>query len=316
MNHKTSTKAFLLLGLLLYVALTALSGFSFEQGPNNRNVTVNTRVNITNAPPQVLAVVIESGATNITLNAGSQKTILCNATVRDFNGANTIWNVTARLFHNTVLWNDTDDNNTHYTNSSGFATSGCYMNATAIDAYTKPVWCQFTVQYHANYGPWTCNVTAVDPFAFGNTSRNSSLANTSYIDPLLALNVTTLINYGDLATGDVSSPQQANVTNLGNLDINLSVRGYGNVSGDGLAFVCNVTGNISVEYEKYNLIGGVDVNNYRNLTSAQTRVNLTIRQQTNDSQRSLNTTYWVVEIPPTAFGVCNGYIVFQAEYIT
>jgi hypothetical protein len=314
MNHKTNLKAVLLLGVLMYVALSALFTYSFEQGPNNRNVSVDTKLNITNAPPTVLAVVIQNGSTNITLNAGSQRNITCFATIRDFNGGNTIENVTARFFHSTALWNSTDDNNTHYTNASGFATSGCALGP--FDTYTRNVTCGFTLQYHANVGFWTCNVTAVDPYSFGNASRNNSLANTTYIDPLLALNVTTLIDYGDLATGDVSAAQQANVTNLGNLNINLSVRGYGNVSGDNLSFLCEVS-NISIEYEKYNLIGGQDLATYTNLSGIATRVGgLTIAQQTNDSQRVLNSTYWVVQIPPGPFGRCNGTVVFQAEYST
>ena len=36
-------------------------------------------------------------------------------------------------------------------------------------------------------------------------------------------------------------------------------------------------------------------------------------QQTNDAVPVINTTYWVLYVPPNPFGRCNGTVVFQAE---
>jgi hypothetical protein len=304
------TKVLLLAVLVAYCLFTAIFGYSFSQGPNNRNVSVDTTVNITQAPPVVLSVIIDDGVTagvqNITLNAGTWKNITCNATVRDYNGGSTINNVSAYFFANaTTQWNASDDNNTHYTNSN------CTLKS--FSTYDRNVSCSFLVQYHADMGYWYCNVTAVDDVVFGNASRNGSLHNVTFINALLALNVTTLIDYGDMATGDLSAARQANVTNLGNRNINVSVRGYGNVSGDGLAMYCDIS-NISIEHEKYNIIGGQDLGTYRNLSSTASQIpNLTITQQTNDSQRVTNTSYWVLYVPAGPFGRCNGTVVFQAE---
>lgn len=305
----TRHKTILILAFLVAGALFTTFSFSWSAGPNYRNVSVDTRVNITQAPPSVLNVIISDNVTspiaNITLNAGSFKNITCNSTVRDYNGGGTITNVSAVFYKNGTAWDAADDNNTHYSNTN------CTLGAS--DAYTRNVSCGFAIQYYADSFTWTCNVTATDSYNFGNTSRFGWNSNTTFINALLALNVTTLIDYGDLATGDLAPAQQANVTNLGNQNINVSVRGYGSALNDGLAMVCDI-GNISVQHEKYNLIGGSDPTAYTNLSITATRIGgLTVQRQTNDSQQVLNTTYWTLYVPPGPFGRCNGTVVFQAE---
>jgi hypothetical protein len=298
----------LVVSALLYVAFGAIFGYSFSQDPANRNVSVDTTVNITNSIPEVIFVQIEGGAANITINAGTNRTVLCNATVRDWNGGATITNVSATFYHNATS-NSTypDDNNNHYTDYN------CsWGNA---DNYTRNFTCTFYVQYYANPGIWICNVTAYDSLHVFNESVanfSRSLWNRTNINALYALNVTPLIDYQNLSVGDTSDPQQANVTNLGNMNINISVRGFGNTSylQDGLGMYCFI-GNINVSNQKYNLIGGNDITQYRNLTNASAQIpGLTV---TNDSQPVINSTYWVLYVPPNPFGRCNGTIVFQAE---
>jgi hypothetical protein len=312
-SGKSSWKLLLLLAIIAYAAGTALFTYSWAAGPNYKNVTVDTTVNITNSLPTVLSVIINTdntttGIKNITLNAGTTKLVWCNATIRDYNGGNTITNVSATFYDNANANSfSPDDNNTHYTNTTcdtaSFGWDGFYRNAS----------CSFQIQYYANVNNWTCNVTATDDYSFGNASRQQSLANQTHIDQLLALNVTPLIDYGNLAVGDTSAPQQANITNFGNRNINISVKGYGAALNDGLAMVCEV-GNIAIQNEKYNLIGGGDITQYANLSSAATQIgNLTVMQQTNDSQPVINTSYWVLYVPPNPFGRCNGTVVFQAE---
>ena len=294
----------LVMGILLY---NALFSFSYSVGPNYRNVSIDTRVNITQAKPEVLLVLTNGPWT---LNAGTTKTITCNATIRDYNGGDTITNVSAVLWdNNTVNYSSPDDNNNHYTNAS------CTQNVT-YSTYYANFTCNFSVWYYANNGTrWICNVTATDSYTFNESvNSSSSNSNTTTINALLALNVTSLIDYGNMAVGDTSGPQTANVTNFGNININVSVRGYGNTSNDGLAFVCQI-GNISIANEKYSLNQSGDfLIDYRSLSSAFTQIpNLTMPQQTNDTQQVINGTYWRLYVPPNPFGQCNGTIVFQAE---
>jgi len=305
-NNAQSIKLILLLGIIAYTFGAALFTYSFSQGPNNRNVSVDVTVNITDSLPEVLTVIIQDAATNITLNAGTYINVTCNGTIQDYNGGSSINNVSATFFHNVSPTNTStpDDNNTHYTNSN--CTYGSY------DIYTRNVSCSFLVEYYANVGFWVCNLTVTDPYNFTTISRLRSNTNRTHLDELMALNVTTLIDYGNMAVGDTSTPQEANITNLGNMGINISVRGYGNASSDNLALYCEV-GNITIENEKFNFIGGVDLTTYKNLSASNQDMNVTLQQQFNDSEQVMNTSYWLLYVPPNPFGRCNGTIVFQAE---
>jgi hypothetical protein len=77
-SGKSSWKLLLLLAIIAYAAGTALFTYSWAAGPNYKNVTVDTTVNITNSLPTVLSVIINTdntttGIKNITLNAGTTK---------------------------------------------------------------------------------------------------------------------------------------------------------------------------------------------------------------------------------------------------
>lgn len=295
----------LLIGFLYFAAF----GHSYEIGPNYRNISVDTTVNITNAKPEVLSVLINDG-TNLTLNAGSTLLVECNATIRDYNGGATIANVTGALYDNTsAIFGDAPDNNNYYANSS--------CTQTGVDGFFANYTCGFDVFYYANATePWVCNVTATDSFDF-NGSDTGSLFNTTGVDTLLALNVTELIDFGDLAVEDTSAPQEANVTNFGNVDINVSVYGYGATPGDGLAMVCDV-GSIDIDNKKYSLVSGADFDTgYTSLTASNVQIeNLTISQQFDDLNPVVNSTFWRLYVEPNPFGVCNGTVVFQAESAT
>jgi hypothetical protein len=294
----------LVAGVLLY---NALFSFSYSIGPNYRNVSIDTRVNITHARPEVLNISCDK---SITLNAGTTKTVTCNATIRVWSGPAEIADVYAVFWdNNTANYTSPDRNNNHYTNAS------CTQNVSYALYYVNYT-CNFSIWYYANNGTnWLGNITAYSNYSFNSSVGNwsSNYTNTT-INALLALNVTPLIDYGNMAVGDTSGPQTANVTNFGNLNMNVSVRGYGATQGDGLAFVCQI-GNISIANEKYSLNQSGDfLIDYHSLSSVFTQIpSLTMPQQTNDTQQVINSTYWRLYVPPNPFGQCNGTIVFQAE---
>ena len=163
--------------------------------------------------------------------------------------------------------------------------------------------------YYALNGTWTCNATVHD-----NSSINATDWNWTTINSMLALNIsTTLLDYGNMDVGDTSVNKTLNVTNIGNLDINVSLRGYGATEGDGLAFVCSI-GNITVDNERYSLNSSHIWGQKTQLTAGfQPVQNLTIQKQDTPGVLKTNTTYWQVYIPPNPAGECNGTIVFQAE---
>ncbi len=51
---------------------------------------------------------------------------------------------------------------------------------------------------------------------------------------------------------EVSNEVEMNITNYGNIIMNLSLEGYGLTAGDENSMFCE-TGNISIEYKKFNL---------------------------------------------------------------
>jgi hypothetical protein len=300
-DRRAQTRRRRLGGALLLIALAlllynALFSFSYSIGPNYRNVSIDTEVNITYAVPTITGVRID---TPVTLTAGDVKVVNCNVSVIDYSGYGFINFTNATFYHSTSSSGAADDNNTHYTNTSCAAVSqnGNYANFT----------CSFSVYYYALNGTWTCNATVQD-----NVSANVSLTNTSTVNALLALNVTPLINYGNLPVGGTSTNQTENVTNIGNNAINMSVKGWGNVPGDGLAFICAV-GNITVGNERFSTSAAATYATMTPLTANfQNVTGLTIAKQ-NDVNLKINTTYWQLYVPPNPFGQCNGTIVFQAE---
>jgi hypothetical protein len=178
--------------------------------------------------------------------------------------------------------------------------------------------CTFEVYYYANPGNWNCSMTVID---------NASLSDTQQDDinmaDLLAIGLPDSINYGTVNATYVSLEQIANVSNAGNVELNLSLSGYAQTEGDGLAMNCSLgrVGNIPLDYEKYNLTsttaGEVSLtvfeNLYLNLTNAPVVKEFNLNQRTNDAlDDAVKETFWRIYVPKGAAGSCQGNIVFGA----
>lgn len=285
---------FLLFGAWLLLLLEPL----IHSQPYNSTALVNTTVNITNSAPMVYNVYLD---TPIDLIAYDNKTVFCNATVFDFDNQTILVNATLYIVDLTDE-NSPDDGNDHYTNTS--------CSRVGPQDRIMQYRCTFSVRYYANNNSnWRCNVTAIDT---GN-AINSNISNLATINPLVAIKLPPLIDYGDLAVWDISDDIDANVTNAGNRDANISVEGWGATPGDGLAFVCDY-GNIAINYERYNITKGIG--NYPFMTSLTTTTTMIpefyVPQRVSEILDSFNSTWWKVQIPIGAGGVCNGTILFTA----
>ena len=147
-------------------------------------------------------------------------------------------------------------------------------NGVNDDQYMALATCTHQVQYHANPSTWNCTVFVNDSVGFNDTA--SDLDDIS-VNSLLAIGLPNTINYGTVNATYISNENITNVTNLGNVMINLSLSGYGFVENDGNAMNCTLgpAENISIEYEKFNLtsttpgdlIHSQAIGNYTNLTS-------------------------------------------------
>jgi len=301
----TPITVILLFLLAIYCYNLAPLVLSWGPGTNYRNVSVRTTVNVTETYPEILNVSCNSGQ-NISLNAGTTKDINCLVVIRDYNGGNTINTTNSTFYYYLNASSDPNDNNTHYTNSSCAenSTNGYYTNWT----------CGFTLLYYANNGTWRANATVKDNYNFtANNSKNATISS------LFALNVTTPIDFGNMAVGDTStSSVPANITNFGNVNINVSVYGFGAESETlypGYAMICDQR-NITVSNERYDLASGTLYDAMSVLTSAPANIaGLRVYQQTDDTAQSVNSTYWRlhVNITNNPFGICNGTVVFAAQ---
>ncbi len=295
--------------VLMYTSFT--TSYSFDS--QYANVTVDTTVNISNSPPKITSIFIDEAiaGVNVTLLAGRTRFVYCNFSVLDWDGFGDINSTNATLWHSSTTIGVVDDNNDHYFNSS------CVQVGTS-GLYTANYQCGFDVEYYANNGTWYCNATVVDHYYFSEPNENytDTGQNSTNIDPLYALNLSsTLIDYGEVAVEAYSLEQIINVTNFGNMDVNVSVRGYGVTENDGLAMNCSLNGNISVSNERYAVSAGLGWASMTALSGSNVNLNgLQINQQTLDGTQEINSTYWQLYIDPTNVpaGICNGSVVFSA----
>ncbi len=288
-------------------------------GVGTPNATSLTKLAISNTPPEVLNVSINDGA-DVTLTPNATTSVACKVVVVDYDSEADLSSVNATFYDSSLSFDtDTDDNNTHYTNSScSLNLSYGTYNGYADDAYRALATCTFQVQYYANAGPWTCNASVFD--GQGGSGRGSNQQN---ISELLALGLPDTMDFGVVNATSVSRENQTNVTNYGNTLINLSLSGYAVSQGDGNAMNCSQgsVGNISIEHEKYNLTNSnpgtqtlAQANaNYTNLSSTATVrfFNLTWKQ--NDAGPDVSKpSYWRIYLPKGVAGNCTGNIVFGA----
>lgn len=294
MNMKIEELVFIILIVALIFLVPPLH---LAYDPTN----VSTTVNITNSRPVILNVDIYDG-NNINLSEGSTQEVWCNISIREYNGPSDISVVNATLFiqNGSIALGDPDNNNSHYTNTScaSMGGSGNYANYT----------CTFQVYYYAANGTWNCTAFVNDSVNFNNNNSN-----TSTIIPLYALNISDIIDYGNLALEEYSENISLNITNYGNMPINLTLYGYGNESGDGLAMVCEQN-NISIDNERWSIDPAAVWGGKVILTGTEVQSNMTIQKQTVPGTYIINKTYWQLYTSPATnpFGRCNGTVIINA----
>lgn len=328
--------------LVLFIMISILIGVSFTTNYvigtplNITNNTVIARVNVTNTEPNVTAVTVDdedpTPASEIDLTANSVKIVTCNASVFDFNGWEDINpNATnGTLYIQSVGAAGATDNNHRYRNESCDSCRQATAAESSSPSATAYCDCKFALQYYTNdSSTWECNMTVRD---FGGTANPSveinltasGVSSTVAVTKLLAINTSTLLDYGNLSVTETSGEIVHNVTNAGNINLNLSLRGYGGdangenfPAGKNLTMICDF-GNISEVNQKYEIGGhksGVAFADMRNLTNVTVRnTNVTFFARTDDTTfgADRNLTLWRLQIPLSVGGICNGTIIFGA----
>jgi hypothetical protein len=212
--------------------------------------------------------------------------------------------VNATFFSSTTTYDAADNNRTHYTNGScAFITGG----GQSAD-YT----CTFDVWHFAINGSWNCTGFARGAYVIANATKNTA------VNQLFALNVSTgVIDYSNLQADEVSQNITVNISNVGNMPMNVSVYGFGGEDeaiGTGLSMICEVN-NITISFERFSTDSNIDYASKNQLASTQQDLGLTILSKTTFDEIKSNSTYWQFMVPPqaNAFGQCNGSVVFVAQ---
>ena len=242
MSLKIQKKTIIFL-IVLELALFAIF-FSFLPkgvfaGYGTNNVTVITNLTVGNVFPEMSNMSIEDNASNLVLSPNISKTIYCWGLATDYNGWDDVKFASGVFFDNaSSTYISGDDNNLHYTNSS--------CTITQEGTYTDWINCSFDIWYYANPGIWICTINVSD--SYGKQGAGNDTIN---ISTLLALGLPDFIYYGLVNATEVSGENFSNVSNYGNVKINLSLSGYGFTENDGNAMNCTIgaSKNISVELE-------------------------------------------------------------------
>jgi len=295
--EKNLTLVFIILFIGLGLWLLPFHVMMTEGQLYNETFLVNTTVNITNAAPIITSITLQSV---VDLRSYNTTNVSCNVSVFDFDNDSVLVNATFYLVGvSTPL--TVDDNNSKYTNVN------CSL-LTAQD-FNMNYTCEFPVEYYAdNSSQWTCNATVSDD---GQVPTNNRSGN-STVNPLVAIKMEPVLDYGDREVGETSPDTIANITNAGNRDANISVDGYGSSNGDGFAFNCSF-GTIILDYERYDTVAGTGFGAMTLLTDTTTLIpSFYVPQRQDDTLEAINATYWKIQIPVGAGGVCNGKILFSA----
>ena len=304
---------FLAFSYLLFFLIVTIVSISFDStdviGANISNQSVVARVNVTGTEPYLYRVYFDT-VTPIDLGASSVTIVTCNGSFFDLNGFEDVKNVTGIFYENKSGVFATDDANSHYTN---FSCGNCTVipNSGGNNGTCS---CQFPVQYFANPGLWQCNMTINDSTGF-ISSANSTYAE---VHEVLGISVRSqVLDYGNLSVSQVSPYVQQNITNGGNMPINISVRGFGGdveSVGTNLSMICEFGGNISNGYQRYSNTNQTAYDLMTNLTNQSRQLNLTLPQRTDDlsTDNSTNTSFWKLQVPFGVGGICNGTIIFKA----
>ncbi len=312
------------LGLFLYFFLAFVlyfAGLSVTtenvSGANISNQSVLAKVNVSNQFPDLYRVFFSSpldALGQIDISAGSNTTVVCNGSFSDPSGFDDVTFVNATMYYAPTDEFDSPDNNlTHYTNSS----CGTCAVVSGTGNVNGTCSCQFSVQYFANFGNWICNMTLVD----AGTLTTFNTSSQTYLNEVLGIALNNLtLDYGSLSvTQTTGTSIEKNITNTGNIPMNLSLRGYGGVDepeGINYTMLCASGANITFGNQRYSLYSSTAFDTMVNLTNQSRQVmNLTIPKRgltTNQLGNSTNVTYWRLRIPLGPAGVCNGTVIFKA----
>lgn len=310
----------LLLGLfLLLISIVFLLNFNGITGNiiGTPLATIHTNLTVGESYPEISN--ITTIPEDFILTPNSTTKLNCIALATDYNGKGTMQNISAIIYSKmTSTKNSSDDKNDHYTNPSCEINSdfGVWSEVYSSD-YNVLVNCSFDVEFYADPGEWICGI-----FVSDNTSLSSYYENNFTMQELMSLGVPGYVEFGIVNSTYVSNESTVDVENLGNVEIDLMLSGYGATGNDGYSMKCDLGDEgIPIGYQKYDLTTSLPgplsfaafEAAYTNLTSAATFKNYNLDYRRNDTfNEAKNSTYWRIYVPRGVAGDCEGNIIFSA----
>jgi len=281
-----------------------VSGAGYDMAPN---ISMTSPLSLQN-------VLVEDSFTSpqneIDLTANSTTKISCTAITDGYEPSTSLVNATATFFASTSTKPSPDDNNNHYTNST------CEINTSYGLSTQAQINCTFKIEYYANADSWTCEIEVIDNSSVSVTANDQTQINT-----LLAIGANSSIDFGEVNVTEMTPEKTIQITNFGNVNINLTLNGFGETPNDGNSMICSGN-NISIEHTKYNLTlsnsGSLTPTQaeavYKNLTSTATKEEFKLHSRQNDNinNDATNNTYWRVYVPKNVGRSCQGNIIIGA----
>lgn len=314
-------KHFVLLSgiFLLFLSITFLLNFKGMTGNliGTPLATVHTNLTVGESFPEISN--ITTSPEDFILTPNSTTRLNCISIATDYNGKGTMENISGIIYSKlTAIKTSSDDNNNHYTNTScKITTDFGVWNEIYSNDYNLLINCSFDVGFYADPGEWACGVSVGD-----NTGLSSYYETNFTMQELMSLGVQDYVEFGIINSTYVSNESTVNVTNLGNVEIDLILSGYGETGGDGYSMKCNLGDEgIPIGYQKYDLTTSVSgplslsafQSLYTSLTSDTTFKNYNLDYRKNDTfNDATNSTYWRIYVPRGVAGDCDGNIVFSA----
>ena len=255
------------------------------------------------SPPSIVSISINDSIppeNEIILSAGGTRTVNCSVIATDGLGASNLNSANATFYYYQNSSSNPDNNLVHYTDAS--------CGLTPINSTHAMFSCSFDVWYYANNGTWVCNATV-----YNNQSISASANISTIIDPLYAVNITDGIDFANVSAGLPSNNITVNITNFGNMAVNVTLQGYALVIGDNNGMNCSDHTNITITNIRFSTNNTASFAQKIPMDGSIQSLNFKINKQTNASQ-IFNTTYWQVSPNPgTINRICNGYVIFSAE---
>jgi len=275
---------------------------------------ISTSAEVSNQLPVASSVEL-NGVSDITLTANLTTLVPATGVITDTNGCDDISSVTATLFRSDLAGGSgaADNGRTHF--STTCASQGdCAGGGDNTETFD----CEFNITWYADPTDlgsdhedtdWTFNMTPQD--SEGGVSDSTQ----QEILTLTSLSVQTgSLAFGLIALGDntVDVNQNTTLANHGNEALDIIIKGYGSVEGDGYSMVCT-SGNVDVSMIEHDTTGFTWGSGVQ-LTDIDDQVDLDLDRGSDASPRPVKSIYYGLGFPATGIsGTCSGTIVLTAE---